>query len=301
MTIARTDDGVELHYEVTGTGVPIVFVHEFAGDLRSWEGQVRHFGKWYQCVTFNARGYPPSSVPPEVGSYSQNRAVADIITVMDQAGIDRAHIVGLSMGGFAALHLGLQHPGRARSLCVAGAGYGAEPEKQALFRHESEISATFLREQGMVAFANKYGVGPTRQPFTKGDPRGFDEFLSQLAEHSSVGSANTQLGVQRERPSLYALTKELNNLTVPTLILNGDEDFPCLVPGLMLKSAIPTAALSVVPNCGHTINLEAADEFNRLVGAFMMQADSGRWPRHEVRDTGGSITGMSAGAPRARA
>jgi pimeloyl-ACP methyl ester carboxylesterase len=251
-------------------------------------------------VTFNARGYPPSSVPPGVASYSQDRAVADIIAVMDHAGIDRAHVVGLSMGGFAALHLGLQHPQRARSLCVAGAGYGAEPEKQALFRHESEISANFLREHGMEAFALKYGVGPTRQPFKKADPRGFDEFLRQLAEHSALGSANTQLGVQRERPSLYALTERLNALTVPTLIMNGDEDFPCLAPGLMLKAAIPTAALSVIPNCGHTINLEAAEEFNRVLGAFLVQAESGRWPRHEVRDTGGSITGMSAGAAPAR-
>jgi pimeloyl-ACP methyl ester carboxylesterase len=300
MTIARTDDGVDLYYEETGSGVPIVFVHEFAGDMRSWENQMRHFGKWYRCVAFNARGYPPSAVPSDASSYSQQRAVADIIAVMDQAGIDRAHIVGLSMGGFAALHLGLRHPERARSLCVAGVGYGAEPEKQALFKHESELAATFLLEQGMEAFADRYAVGPTRLPFKNGDPRGFEEFRRQLAEHSGLGSANTQLGVQRERPSLYTLADDLGRLTVPTLILNGDEDFPCLAPGLMLKSAIPSAALCVIPNCGHTINLEAAGEFNRVVGDFLAQADSGRWPVRQVQNSGDSITGMSAQAGAAR-
>ncbi len=300
MTIATTDDGVDLYYNVTGSGVPIVFVHEFAGDMDSWEIQIRHFSKWYQCIAFNARGYPPSTVPPDIGSYSQNRAVTDIIAVMDHANIDRAHIVGLSMGGFATLHLGLQHPHRSYSLCVAGVGYGSEPERQAIFKKESEISATFLREHGMEAFAEKYAVGPTRLPFKNGDPRGFEEFKKKLAGHSALGSTNTQLGVQRERPSLYALTDALNKLTVPTLILTGDEDVPCLAPGLMLKSAIPSAALSVIPNCGHTINLEAADEFNRVVGAFIMQADSGRWPLHAVSATSESITGMIADEAAAR-
>lgn len=300
MTIARTDDGVELYYEETGSGLPVVFVHEFAGDLRSWEPQMRHFGRWYRCLAFNARGYPPSSVPAESSAYSQDRAAADVIAVMDHAGIERAHIVGLSMGGFAALHVGLKHPQRARSLCVAGAGYGAEPGKEALFRRESEISAEFLLQHGMAAFAEKYAHGPTRLSFKNADPRGFDEFRRQLAQHSALGSANTQLGVQRERPSLYALTEALRQLTVPTLVMNGDEDFPCLAPALMLKSTIPSAAMSVIPNCGHTINLEATEEFNRVLATFLMHVDSGRWPCRQESRPGDSITGMAAHAGAAR-
>ena len=130
MLTARTNDGVDLCYETTGSGDPIIFVHEFAGHKESWEPQIRHFARRYQCVTYNARGYPPSSVPPEVSSYSQNRAVADILAVMDHLKIKKAHIVGLSMGGFATLHFGLQHPDRALSLVVAGCGYGAELEQR---------------------------------------------------------------------------------------------------------------------------------------------------------------------------
>ena len=292
MTVARTDDGVDLFYESTGSGVPIVFVHEFAGDMRSWEPQVRHFARHYRTLTFNARGYPPSAVPAQASSYSQMRAVADILAVMDHAGIERAHIVGLSMGGFATLHFGLQHPGRALSLCVAGCGYGAELAQRDRFREEAEACAAMLLGQGMQVFGEKYAVGPTRLPFQKSDPRGFAEFKAQLIGHSALGSANTQLGVQRERPSLYSMTEALKNLTVPTLILNGDEDWPCLQPGLMLKQVIPSAALAILPNCGHTMNLEAAGEFNRVVESFLAHAVSGRWPLRDPAAMTASITGV---------
>jgi pimeloyl-ACP methyl ester carboxylesterase len=292
MPVAHTDDGVDLFYESTGAGTPIVFVHEFAGDMQSWEPQARYFGKRFRVLTFNARGYPPSSVPPDATSYSQMRAVADILAVMDAAGAERAHIIGLSMGGFAALHFGLHHPKRAISLCVAGCGYGAELEKRERFREEAAASAAILLEQGMEAFVDKYAEGPTRVPFLKSDPRGFAEFKAQFKAHSALGAANTQLGVQRERPSLYALTDQLKQLTVPTLILNGDEDWPCLQPGLMLKQTIPTAALAVLPNCGHTMNLESTAEFNRVVDFFLSHAASGCWPTRDPRAMVDSITGM---------
>jgi pimeloyl-ACP methyl ester carboxylesterase len=144
----------------------------------------------------------------------------------------------------------------------------------------------------MPAFAEKYAYGPTRVQFENKDPRGFAEFKRMLAEHSALGSANTQLGVQRERPSLYDLVNQMRRLTVPTLILTGDEDWPCLLPGLLMKQNIPAAALAVMPNCGHTINLEAPDEFNRIVGEFISLVDSGRWPHRDPRAASASITGI---------
>jgi len=292
MLTVKTDDGVDLVYETYGSGTPIVFVHEFAGHIESWEPQVRHFARQYQVITYNARGYPPSSVPPNVSSYSQNRAVADIIAVMDHLKVDKAHIVGLSMGGFATLHFGLQHPHRALSLCVAGCGYGAELEQQEQFKKEAEASAKMLLSQGMKAFVDKYAHGPTRVSFERADPHGFAEFKQQFYSHSALGSANTQLGVQRERPSLYNLKDKLAKLTVPTLILNGDEDWPCLKPGLMLKETIPSAALAILPNCGHTMNIEMPDEFNHVLGNFLTHAASGRWPMRDPRAMVASITGM---------
>src|ERR1700710_2001098 len=102
-----TPDGVRLHVEEAGQGTPIVFVHEFAGDHRAWEPQMRHFARRHRCVAYSARGYLPSDVPESPEAYSQAFAVADIVAVMDGLGIEQAHVVGLSMGGFATLHLGL--------------------------------------------------------------------------------------------------------------------------------------------------------------------------------------------------
>jgi len=289
---AFTDDGIKLYCEETGKGRPVIFVHEFAGDYRSWEPQVRHFCRRYRVITFNARGYPPSDVPEEPGAYSQNRAADDIVSVLDHFGIERAHIIGLSMGGFAALHFGFRHPSRALSLTVAGCGYGAEASQREKFRAEAEAIAAFIKKEGMVAFSNKYAYGPTRVQFENKDPRGFAEFKRMLAEHSATGSANTQLGCQRERPSLYDLAGQMKLLTLPTLILTGDEDFPCLTPGILMKHNIATAAFCVMPNCGHAVNLEDPDRFNAIVGEFMAQVDSGRWPARDPRSVTASITGM---------
>ena len=292
MPHATVDDGVALYFEETGAGTPVVFVHEFAGDLRSWEPQLRHFGQRYRAIAYNARGYPPSAVPPDPAAYSQDRAADDIAAVLDHLGLPAAHIVGLSMGGFATLHFGFRHAARARSLTVAGCGYGAEPSKRETFREEGANTVAFIRKEGMAAFAARYAHGPTRVQFENKDPRGFAEFKRMLAEHDATGAANTQLGVQRERPSLYDLTDRMRALSVPTLVLTGDEDWPCLLPGILMKETIPAAALAVMPNCGHGINLEDPDGFNRIVGDFLRQVDCGRWPERDPRAMAASITGM---------
>jgi pimeloyl-ACP methyl ester carboxylesterase len=292
MPYATTDDGVRLHYEECGTGTPVIFVHEFAGDHRSWEPQMQFFGRRYRAICYAARGYQPSDVPADVAKYSQARAADDILSVLDHLGIAKAHIVGLSMGGFATLHFGFRHPTRALSLTVAGCGYGAEKGQSEKFRAEAEAIAKFLDDSTPQQFADKYAYGPTRVQFENNNPRGFAEFKRVLADQPTLGRRNTQLGVQRERPSLYDLVDQMKALAVPTLVLTGDEDWPCLQPALLMKQSIPTAALSVMPNCGHTINIEDPDQFNRLVGDFIVQVDAGRWPVRDPRALSASITGM---------
>ena len=292
MPTLTTDDGVKLACEDTGSGVPVVFVHEFAGDMRSWEPQVRHLSRRYRCITCNARGYPPSGVPDDPGAYSQDRACDDVLAVFDALDVERAHIVGLSMGGFATLHFGLACPERARSLVVAGVGYGAEPEQRARFRSEADATTEFLRTRGMAAFAETCAAGPTRVQFRNKDPRGWREFAGMLAEHSAVGSAHTQQGVQKERPSIFDLADRMKALTVPTLIVTGDEDWPCLVPSMFMKRTIPSAGLLVVPNTGHTVNLEEPAAFNAALADFFAQVDAGRWPMRDPRAVSESITGV---------
>jgi pimeloyl-ACP methyl ester carboxylesterase len=291
MPHVTTDDGVKLYYEETGTGAPVVFVHEFAGDVRSWEPQVREFARNYRCIVYNARGYPPSDVPTDLKFYSQDRARDDIRAVLDGLKIDKAHVVGLSMGGFATLHFGLAYPDRARSIVVAGCGYGAAPDTRKQFGEEAEASAKRIEELGMQKAAEAYALGPTRVQFQNKDPRGWREFADQLAEHSTQGSALTLRGVQKARPSLYDLTDRMRALRVPTLIMTGDEDWPCLEPGLLMKRTIPTAALVVMPNVGHAINLEDPAAFNRHLVDFFRTVDAGRWPARDPRAMTGAILG----------
>ena len=279
----KTDDGATLHVEQTGSGVPVIFVHEFAGDCRSWEPQVRHFARTNRCITFNARGYPPSDVPDDPEMYSQDRARDDIRDVLVGLDIEAAHVIGLSMGGFAALHFGLTYPDRTLSMVVAGCGYGAGEDSREQFQRETTEAAGRMESETMDVFGAAYALGPTRVQFQNKDPRGWREFESQLREHSSLGSANTMRGVQRRRPSLYDLEERIRAIEVPTLILNGDEDDPCLDVGLFLKRAIRSSALGLLPRTGHACNLEEPALFNRFCEDFIRQVEAGRWDMRDAR------------------
>ena len=280
----ETTDRVKLYYEEAGSGTPIVFVHEFAGDHRSWEPQIRHFSRRHRCVVYAARGFPPSDVPSDAAMYDQKRAVDDIVDVMDRLRIETAHVVGLSMGGFAAMHFGLDHADRARSVLLGGLGFGAEPDTADRFRAESEAVARRWEEEGAEAFAPVYAAGPGREQLAHKDPRGFDEFLRMLQEHSGRGSALTLRGVQMRRPSPWDLKDRLAAMTVPALIVHGDEDRPCLATGLLLKRTIPSAGLAVLPRTGHAVNLEEPAAFNALLQDFIATVEAGRWT---VRETPG--------------
>ena len=289
MATITTDDGVRLHYEACGEGTPVVFVHEFAGDYRSFEAQMRHFARRYRCIAFNARGYPPSDVPEDVSAYSQERARDDILAVLDGLAIERAHVVGISMGSLATLHFGLAYPERALSLVLGGCGYGALESQRDVFRGEASKFAERIESEGMHEVAAEYALGPARVQYQNKDPRGFAEFVEMLAEHSSKGSANTLRGVQMERPSVYSLEERLRELAVPTLVMAGDEDEPCLDASLYLKRTIPSAGFALLPKTGHALNQEEPDVFNRFVDDFFHQVDAGRWSLRDPRSQTGSL------------
>ena len=292
MPHAAARDATRLYYEEAGSGTPVLFIHEFAGDYRSWEPQLRLFSRYFRCIAYNARGFPPSDLPEDPARYSQEHARDDAIAVLDHLRLERAHIVGLSMGGFAALHVGISYPQRARSLVVAGCGYGAEPEKKDKFRAECEAAAASF-EANWAEAARKYALGPTRVQFQNKDPRGWAEFAQQLAQHSPRGQALTMRGVQMKRPSLYELTEAMQRINVPTLIVTGDEDDPCLEPALLMKRHIRSAGLVVLPWSGHTINIEEPEPFNRALFEFFMRVDEGRVAPRDPRSLAAGILGYA--------
>src|SRR5688572_16839617 len=283
MPTLATDDGVKLYYEEAGSGVPIVFVHEFGGDHRSWEPQIRFFSRRYRCVAFNARGYPPSDVPKDWKKYSQKIATDDIANVMRHLKIRKAHIIGCSMGGYATVHFGLRYPKLATSLTAIGVGYGSDPDKREQFLRDTAVMVKRFEELGTAKAIEPYQIGPARIQFQNKDPRGFAHFCAEFGKHSNIGSANTLRGVQAYRPTIQSLKAGLSKMKVPLHMVTGDEDENCLEPGVFIKRVCPSAMLTVVPNTGHAVNLEEPDLFNRMTAEFLAQVESGQWRPRDPR------------------
>lgn len=274
-----TINGVELYFEEHGQGEPLILTHEYAGDYRSWSPQVRALARRYRVITYSNRGYHPSAVPSDPAAYSQEQLVDDLHGLLDYLGIARAHIGGLSMGGSVALIFSLTHPDRCLSAIVAGCGSGSDDPDT--FRAQAVQQVAAIRAQGMAAYADGYARGPQRTRFMAKDPHGWAEFRDNLAEHSTEGAALIFDNVQRKRPPIYAFEEQMRRSTVPTLIIVGDEDEGCLLPSLFMKRHIRTAGLAVLPQTGHTLNLEEPDRFNALVFDFLAQVAQGRWTGRE--------------------
>jgi proline iminopeptidase len=283
MPYATTPDNVRLYFEEAGTGTPILFVHEFASDHRGWEPQMRAFGQRYRCIAYSARGYTPSDVPSDESTYTYKHVMRDAVAVLDHLEIDKAHLIGLSMGAYTSLQVALNYPDRVHSVVLAGIGSGSERWYTDDFhKHSREIGDQFERE-GSAVVAKSYGAGPSRIPFLVKDPRGFAEFQRQLAEHDAKGSAFTSRGFQGARPSLYDFESEIKALETPALIVVGDEDDRCIEPSLFLKQAIPASGLVMFPKTGHVVNLEEPDLFNQVARDFLSRVDAGHWPARDPR------------------
>ena len=268
-------NGVEIYYEVTGQGYPLIWSHEFGGSYDSWEAQVKFFSRRYQVITYAARGWPPSDVPEDPTAYTQDIVVNDLYLLMRHLNISEAHIGGLSMGGSVALNFGIAHPEMAKSLIVASAGSGST--NRDTFLSTGQSMADRLLSEGMVPVAKDYGTTNIRVQLRRKDPMGFETFARLLSKHSATGSALTYQGFVMNRPTVFELEDKLKSLRVPTLIMIGDEDEPCIEPGIFMKRTIPVSGLSCFPQSGHAINLEEPDLFNRTVLDFLTAVEAERW------------------------
>ncbi len=269
-----TLDGATIAYTEAGSGPPLVFCHEFAGSMESWEQQIGYFSRRCRAIAYNAKGYPPSDAPPRWEEYAWERQVRVLLELLDHIGAERAYICGLSMGAYTAVQFALAHPERCIAVVAAGVGTGsADP---AAFLRESEERAEMLEAHGMNGM-EAYLSGTTRIRFREKDPAGWERFAALFRAHSLQGSANTLRGFQGRRPSIYTREADLARLDVPLLVICGDEDDPCIEPSLFLKRVVPNCGLAVLPHTGHACNLEEPAAFNAVVAEFLAQAEAGRW------------------------
>ena len=276
-------DGTRLYYEEAGEGTPVVFVHEYAGDWRSFEAQMRYFSRGYRCITYSQRGYPPSDVPKDAARYGQDIARDDVLALMDALNIRRAHVVGHSMGAYTSLHVGIAAPSRCISVTAAGCGWGSvkdTKQREAMKALAAETGKMFAAE-GIAAAAAKYADAPMRHAQKYKDPRGHAEFSRMLAEHSAEGHAHTMLNLQLKRPTLYEMEADLKKFSPPLLVIVGDEDEPCIEGSLLLKRIVPTAGLLVIPRSGHNVPSEEPAMFNAALAELFAAAEAGRWLAHK--------------------
>jgi pimeloyl-ACP methyl ester carboxylesterase len=269
-------NGINLAYEETGEGTPLVFAHEFSGSIEAWKPQARQLARRYRIIAYNARGYPPSDVPTDPKAYSLAQVVDDLRGLLVALGIDKAHIGGLSMGGGLSVAFALTHPEMCRSIIVASAGSGSTNVVE--FRTQQRAMSERLEREGLGE-REDYVWSPTRIQLKLKDPIGAEAFLDQWYAHSALGLALTARGVQGQRPPLFEYDNQLKQLDVPALIMIGDEDEPCIEPALFLRRTIPRSGLVVFPRSGHAINLEEPEMFNRHVLDFLTAVDSGKWGR----------------------
>jgi pimeloyl-ACP methyl ester carboxylesterase len=274
MPIAHLD-GIDLYYEVTGQGTPLVWSHEFGGDHRSWEPQVRYFSRRYRVITYNHRGYAPSSVPKGAGNYSQDILVADLHRLLRHLDVGPVHLGGCSMGANAARDFAIAYPEMLKSLIMVGAGAGSVAREQ--FLASQGAIAESLDRDGIAARVRNFESLGTRISFKEKDPRGFAEFLRQSSEHDAQACAHLAREVMSKRKTVFEIEAGLRACRVPTLIMVGDLDAPCVEPSLAMRRMMPHAGLVVFPACGHTPNIEEPGPFNLSVDSFLAAVESGRW------------------------
>ena len=225
-------------------------------------------------------------MPPSPEVYSYKHFYTDALAVLDHLGIDKAHLVGLSMGSYSSLQIGLNAPKRALSMTLAGVGSGSSLANLEAFRKQCMANAEQFESIGSVEVAKVTREAPGRIPFLVKDPRGHADFYAALARHDSKGSANTMRGFQGGRPSIYTLTEAIAKVPTPALIICGDEDDSCVEPSLFLKKHLPAAGLTFFPKSGHVLNLEEPALFNEMVERFIALVEAGRWPVRDPRSMG---------------
>src|SRR5947209_18251714 len=172
MPHAVARDKVRLYFEEAGSGTPIIFLHEFAADYSNWEPQMRYFSRGHRCIAYSARGYTPSDVPPSRDAYTYKHFYTDVLAVLDHLKIEKAHLVGLSMGSYSSLQVGLNAPQRALSMTLAGVGSGSDLKNLEKFRAQCQANGEQFENIGADGVAKTTQGEPRRMPCLLKDTRG---------------------------------------------------------------------------------------------------------------------------------
>lgn len=263
-------NGIRLYYEVTGKGHPVVFVHGFGCGIRSWDPQVRALAGTYRVIAYDVRGHGLSDAPSEAAAYSQPTSVEDLRQLLAILKVRRTAVIGLSMGGNIALNFALAHPTLVSALVIADTGAGSDAHAD--WVAVTQAFAAALDAGGTEAFADMAMASPLFSPYCSQGPAAQRFIRSCLMTHRARGVAHTAREVLAKRPRIYELEPRLAKLRVPTLLIVGDGDDPCLKIHDFMARTIPGARSIVLRGTGHLSNLESPAAFNASVRRFLAKA-----------------------------
>lgn len=241
--------GVAIYYEEHGAGPPILLSHGYSASCRMWDGQVAAFADRYRLVLWDMRGHGRSGDPDDPGLYSTPATVEDMAALLRHLGIERAIIGGLSLGGYMSLAFHLAHPEMASALMLFDTGPGyRNPQARAQWNERAEARARDLEAKGLSALGRE------------SDPR--------VGRHRSAeGLALAARGMLAQQDG--SIIESLPLIKVPTLVLVGALDRNFIAPFEYMAGKIPGARKTVIPEAGHTANLDQPEAFNKAVGEFL--------------------------------
>jgi len=262
-----TRDGVRLFYDETGHGSPVVFSHAFLGRADVWAGQRIALAPRFRVIAYDARGHGRSSAPEDPRAYGLSPAVADLIAVLDELSIDRAHLCGLSMGGETVLHALLDHPDRVASAVLADVGMGMD-DREWLAEWTTRVASSFLEQGSVSTFDHHLAASPLVEGLGRRRARAVAGMREIVASQKAHAMAYTLREVMAGRPTVYALEARLRAVQRPVLVLWGAEDPLVGGPSRFLASTIPGARSVVIAGASHVTNIQAPAEFNRALAEF---------------------------------
>lgn len=264
-------NGAKLYYEVAGSGHPLVLCHAGIADNRMWDDQMPVFAERYRVIRYDHRGFGQSNLPPGPFSWSE-----DLYGLLTQLGVEKAHIVGVSMGGSTVVDFALTHPEMVDALITVGAGLGGfdapdTPEEQALFEQVEKAA-----EAGDCDKANDIEV----HIWVDGPNRRAEQVSSAVRERVRVMNLpGFHLQAEWSQATQQAIDPpaagRLGEIHSPALVIYGDQDVSDIhTIAHKLAADIPGAKLVVMHNTAHVPNMERPEEFNRIVLDFLASSQS---------------------------
>lgn len=243
-------DGVKVHYEVAGSGPTILLTHGYSSACQVWQGQVDALASQYQVITWDMRGHGATDSPDDAAAYSEEATVADMAALLDACGADQAILGGHSLGGYMSLAFRLTHPERVRALMLfdTGPGYRSDDSREQ-WNERARRRGDRLDQEGME-YVREGG-----------------EVKREWHIHGAAGLAHAARGMLAQRDG--RVINSLPDIDVPTLVLVGANDEAYLAGTDYMANKIPGAQKIVIPDAGHSANLDQPEAFNAAVRDFL--------------------------------